>query len=215
MASILPFLDRQHSGKRGRGPGETRPEDLGAAADIDGDGIVEVWEREAHLTPVYGMECVRDLAQAGVGSVFWDPAGSGIRNDYWERHRKAIELAETFAGKVPYLALHMNAGGGSYGLIGYDPRSVKGKELAEVVAEHFRSKVTVLDGYCRVQALEGKWSRGLPCIDGVYAGPANICGVLLEPLFIDNPHHQQYINEGGLIEVGSALAEALLEWGAS
>ena len=43
---MVLILDRQHYGK----PGQN---DLGAGADLDGDGVVELDEREANLTLLY------------------------------------------------------------------------------------------------------------------------------------------------------------------
>ena len=200
----LLILDRQHAGKR------HHPTDMGAQADIDQDGQVEAWEREADLTPVYGVACADLVRARGVECQIIDPAGAGRRADYSERHAQAREIASHRRGPIAYAAMHLNAGGGSYGLVGYDPRSQSGRQLAEAIGAGLES-IPVLSGV-HVVALERQWSRGIGTIRGIYSGPTNICGVLLEPLFLDCPEHQAYIVDGGLAAVGQAIGRGVLDY---
>lgn len=201
----LVIWDRQHAGKR------SRPSDMGAAADVDQDGQVEVWEREAELTPSYigpGLSQVREL---GADAHLIDPLGAGLQADYPPRHAQAAHLAQPRLWAA-YLACHLNAGAGNYGLVGYDPDSPGGRLLAQHIADELERSIPVISR-CRVEALTGRWARGLPTIQGILRGPQQLSGVLVEPLFIDAPEHQAYMTAGGLVEVGRALARGAVAWG--
>lgn len=205
MRAGLTIWDRQHAGKR------TRPTDMGAAADIDGDGQIEVWEREAELTPIYAEAGMAELTRLGLASHFIDPKGAGLQADYPARHREAVALAQDRSWTA-YLACHLNAGGGNYGLVGYVPGSTRGRALAEAIAAELQASVHVISR-CRVEALAGNWARGLPTIGGAMSTSAPwLAGVLLEPLFVDAPEHQSYIHQGGLTEVGRAIARGVRRW---
>lgn len=202
MSAPLVLLDRQHAGKR------SRPGDMGAAADLDKDGRIETWEQEAHLTPLYAQACQRRLAAEGVATILHDPAGAGLQADYPERHRWAVATASRWAGPCLYGALHLNAGGGDYALVGHDPRSRGGRRAAEAIAAELEALPVI--SRARVVALEGPWLRGLGTIRGIYAGPSNLSGVLLEPLFLDHPEHQAFMRADGLVQVGEAIARGVL-----
>jgi len=204
VSAHLLILDRQHAGKR------SRPDDMGAAADIDGDGTIQADEREANLTPVYGEACAALVRRSGASSLVLDPAATGPRMDYSERHTWACGIAAGRGGQVAYAAMHLNAGGGSYGMIGYDQRSRRGRRLADAIGAQLRT-IPVLSRV-HVVALAGQWAHGLGTIRGIYRGPPNLCGVLLEPLFIDHPEHQRYIAAGGLVLVGEAIARGVLDY---
>lgn len=203
MKRALVIIDRQHAGKR------SRPTDMGAQADVDGDGQLETWEREAELTPQYIAAIARAVEAGGHRAVVIDPAGAGLRADYSERHRQAVGMARQWsAGPAWYLAAHLNAGGNDYGLVGHDPRSSDGRRLAGHLSEALAACPVV--SRVVTASLEGGWARGLPTVSGIYAGPAHLCGALLEPLFIDSTRHQRYIAAAGLDEVGTLIGEALV-----
>lgn len=205
MRAALLIWDRQHAGKR------SRPADMGAAADMDGDGRIAVWEREAELTPRYIHAGSVEAEGWGLDSQVIDPLGAGLQADYPQRHRDAVTLAH---GRewAAYLACHLNAGGGDYGLIGHVPGSALGRALAEAIATELELAVPVISR-CRVEALEGRWVRGLPTIQGA-ASPkvTGLAGVLLEPLFLDAPEHQAFILQDGLTVVGQAIARGVRRW---
>jgi len=196
MASIV-ILDRQHAGKRA-----TRT-DHGASYDLDGDGVTgEQGEREADLTLDYGDELARLLCAAGIDVLRY--GWPGYVGDYHERHAAAVRLARARPNdKCLYLALHINAGGGRYALTMYDARSVGGARAAGLIA-------TALDAGLPEVTL-GKvigmvpTTRGWSCIDGIYAGPANLCGVLVEPGFVDAPAHRALWTQDGLGRIAGAL----------
>jgi hypothetical protein len=53
-------------------------------------------------------------------------------------------------------------------------------------------------------------TRGISCISGIYQGPANLCAVLVEPLFLSCPAHQRFLINGGAVTIGKRLAEGLI-----
>jgi N-acetylmuramoyl-L-alanine amidase len=194
----LVIFDRQHYGKPGR-------QDLGAVADLDGDGLREAHEAEANLTPVYIAAAVEALHAAGIDTLVIE-AGS-----YADRHRQANAVARARPrSSVVYVACHLNAGGGSHGLVIHDPRSAGGKALAVAVADGLKA------GLPELKAVKAaSWEQGYPrakgTIEGIYAGPGNISGVCFEPFFVDNPSVAAVLaTPEGLARVGRALAEGVL-----
>lgn len=199
---MIAILDRQHFGK----PGRRR--DLGAGYDLDGDGLVGDHEREASLTPYYIEAARKHVEAAGHGVIVED------RGWYSKRHIRANIFAAEARGPVAYVACHINAGGGDYAAIIHDARSQNGKRLADLVAESLND--LHLAGVSRVivrgATPDNDWSRGLNTIKGIWSGPANICGICFEPLFIDCHAHRQWLNPVGLDSIGAALGSGLIEW---
>ncbi len=219
---MIAFLDIQHKGKPGKN-------DLGAAHDLDGDGVIEACEHEANLTPIYAAEARRILEAAGVEVVMLE------RGAYSTRHRKAAELAEEHGGPAAYVACHLNAGGGDYGLVCPDYRSAGGARLATEVRRFLLKRCRpelrrVINGptapterpsssrhaeaWDRLPRHGGalRWPRAWSTIAGIYDGPANLSGVCFEPCFLDSPAHADLVTEQGLERIGSALAAGLLSW---
>ena len=58
----LVILDIQHAGKPGK-------YDLGASHDINNDGVIEQWEHEAKLTPIYARAAKAQLEKACVTGI--------------------------------------------------------------------------------------------------------------------------------------------------
>lgn len=203
-ANVIALLDRQHYGT-GRG--------LGAAADLDGDGLIEVHEREAMLTPLYITPAKRVFADNGHDATVIS------EGSYPLRHRVAATTAAINAPRpVAYIACHLNAGGtagtGDYGVIFYDGRSAAGWALATAIAHRLRA--LDLDGVARILVRptdpDGWTRRAHATISGIYRGPINISGVCFEPLFLDNPAHQAHLTEAGLSRIGEALALGCIDW---
>lgn len=200
---LLVILDRQHAGKR------SSPADVGACYDLDGDGVkAETGEREIDLTLGYGERAAQALEQVGVQVVRlgWpDYVGS-----YDERHAQAIGHARSNKeGRCLYVALHVNAGGGDYGLVEYDERSGRGGAAASTLCRALTTLPELSRG--KTNALDST-ERGWACIDGLYSGPANLCGVIYEPGFIDQAKHRPLWTEAGLARVGRALAQGCLTY---
>jgi len=214
------ILDIQHTGRK------SKPGDMGAAYDLDGDGVTgENGEREVDLVRGY-TAAARDYAL----SLGWrvDVLDAG---EYSERHHLAGQISKG-GGRTAYLACHVNAGRGSYGLVRPDYRSVGGFRLAEALAASlgtltpeitrariellYPSKTAASAGLRDVSTADqvAWWTRGWGCIDGIYEGPAELCGCLVEPFFIDWPGHKSLTTPEGLIRLGRTLVEGVRRWGA-
>ena len=214
MAHLL--FDIQHAGR------PDRPGDMGAAYDLDGDGVTgERGEREVDLVRAY-VAAAAAYARSLGHTVTVLETGT-----YGQRHATAIRIARA-APEVEhvYLACHTNAGGGSYGLVRPDYRSAGGLAAAERLAASLRtlpalSKVRVEPLYpsAAAAAADGRdvsdagkvgwWTRGWGCIEGIWSGPANLCGVLVEPFFIDTARHKPLMTAPGLVTVGQALVRGV------
>lgn len=182
MRTTRVILDRQHLGK------PSNPGDHGATY-----GAL----RETDLTEAYIASAVASLEAAGIGSTVL------VEGEYADRQRQAIGIAKAEAGRVLYVACHVNAGGGDYGLVEYDARSIGGAQAADALAALLPTLPGVSRG--RTKGLASN-ERGFICLGGVYAGPANLCGVIFEPGFIDATAHAGLWTPDGLARVGSALA---------
>jgi hypothetical protein len=76
----------------------------------------------------YAMNVAEQLEAAGVRVVVLE------HGEYRERHAQAGEEARG-ARRAAYVACHVNAGGGDYGLVVFDGRSVAGRALAGRLVE--------------------------------------------------------------------------------
>lgn len=194
---MLCILDRQHgaTGRRTFAPG--------AAYDLDGDGVTgENGEREVDLVDAYFGHARAALERLGHEVLVLDTG------DYGARHEQAIAAAQD-AARAVYVAGHVNAGGGRYALVRHDHRSDAGARLGRMVLRHLAAVPELGDG--RLWPLAPQ-DRGWSCVDGIYAGPAWLCGILLEPYFIDSKAHRRLSTAAGLLELGTALAAACDEW---
>lgn len=218
--SLHLILDIQHAGR------PDKPGDMGAAFDLDGDGVVgENGEREVDLVRGYVAAATTYARQLGHRVSVLETG------TYGQRHATAIRLAQGAPGvDHVYLACHVNAGGGSYGLLRPDYRSAAGAARAQALVValsrlHELRHAGALPG-CRVVPLypsadraaaagrdvsdaakAGWWTRGWGCIDGIYSGPSNLCGVLVEPGFIDSSAHRTLWTSDGLARIGRALVD--------
>lgn len=184
---MLVILDRQHHGKPAR-------DDRGASS---GD-LVEVELTEAYINAAADI-----LRHAGLSVLVLE---WGL---YSARHEYARAVAAAVPGPVAYVACHVNAGGGSYGLSCYDSRSRAGKGLSDCIADD----LATLTGSARSEpASPDKWSNAYHTIKGCYEGPANLSGCCFEPGFIDSEAHRWLWYADGLVRVGEALAAGVLAW---
>ena len=198
MPELIVIWDIQHVGKA------SRPEDRGAIADLNGDGVVGHDEKEASLVGQYVYAGIRVLGVEGVRSWF---VGWG---DYGHRHRMACRLAREFPEtQFLYLACHLNAGGGRYALILPDARSTEGQLAAPRVAMAIGTEFSV-DPRVR-SATATDWTKNaLYTIGGIYDGPRNIRGLCVEPLFIDG--HRALMTPHDLERLGEAIAAGVIDW---
>jgi N-acetylmuramoyl-L-alanine amidase len=194
---VIVILDRQHAGKPGK-------EDRGASVELDGRTVYEV-----DLTRAY-IEAATDLLNAEGHAVY-------LLEDGWysARHARACEIArENPDERIAYVACHINAGGGSYGLVLHDARSRGGHALAEAVADALGTDNAALDRtLVRAADHEGAWARAMTTIEGIYSGPGNLSGICYEPFFIDSERNRALMTDDGLRAVGNALAVGCMQWG--
>lgn len=191
MALIV--LDRQHTGKPGQ-------DDTGAWGDFNGNRKPEVMELEAILTGYYGFWCEVRLRELGHEVVV---LSDGF---YSDRHKRANAYQAD-----AYIALHLNAGGGDYSLALHDYRSAAGKALAASITESWTKVLPVAKHHVKPTAPEGEFPRAYPCISGVFAGKP--VAALVEPLFVDNPKHQQFLrDETKLHMLGYSIADGIHAW---
>lgn len=194
---MIVILDRQHAGKPGK-------DDRGASVELDGRTVYEV-----DLTRAY-IEAATALLMSEGHAVY-------VLEDGWysARHARACEIArENPAQLCAYVACHINAGGGSYGLVLHDARSRGGHALAEAVADALGTDNAALDRTLVGAAdHEGPWARAMTTIKGIYSGPGNLSGICFEPFFIDNDRNQALMTDAGLRAVGNALAVGCMQWG--
>ena len=200
MAKLVVYLDRQHSGKPGR-----KAQDRGASADVDGDGVVGIEEREAMMTARYLLACEIALLQMSHTVI---PIADGW---YSDRHRRVNQYAGTFPpGTVQvYCAAHINAGGGDYGAVLFSHQSRSGPELAARVAKQLRMVAPELNGVKTIAAKPDDWTRNAYATIGGVVQPICLC---LEPFFIDQPTHADLMTREGLTAVGRAIASGIDAW---
>lgn len=192
------IIDRQHGEKS---PGNIDP---GAQVRIGDRRITEL-----ELTSAYAEVLAAAVSGAGHQVIRIDSGGYGARNAHGN------QIARDSPGeRVLYLALHVNAGRGTYALAMHDHKSRGGA----AAAEHLAPAMGALEGISRAKVVPcesiGWTSRAHRCIRGIWRGPANISGVLLEPFFIDSAGgaHDQYREPAGLELVGQAIAAGALAY---
>ena len=194
---MLVILDRQHGTKAA---GSWHP---GAADDLDGDGVVETHEQEARLTTGYIGPAVVRLYELGHEVIVL-----GLGN-YSYRHSLANAQAALVRGaRVAYVACHLNAGGGSYGLVIY--HDAGSHDLAQCLAVPLGaipalSRVVVAD--------TTRFPRARSTVVGIDA--EHIASVCYEPAFLDQIEHRALLSSLGLERIGIALADGLHAWGAA
>jgi N-acetylmuramoyl-L-alanine amidase len=209
MTPIIIFIDIGHGDK---GAGE--PHDPGATFD----GRVERTQAEDYARRLGEMLA----AEPGVRVV---TLGTG---SYDSRHRAVI--AQAGAARGIYLQCHLNAGRGTYALIRPDARSQQGARAAALVAAALDAALPEVTSHrsdplypsnAAAQAAGRKtdgvgswWTRGFNCIDGVWSAP-RVCGLVVEPGFIDAPGHVSLWTPEGRQRVAEAIAAGLLQWRAT
>lgn len=188
LTDVLVVLDRQHGFK-------SATFDPGAVDEVDGTKDVVA---ETELTRAYIAHACARLDDLGVP---WTVLGFG---PYGERHALASKAAWGVK-RVAYIACHVNAGGGAYGLVKHDTRSSGGRKLALALT----STLVPVSGLASVKALPLRSDdRGWSCISGIYDSPS-MCAALFEPYFIDHEAHA-HLREGKII--GRALADGCASW---
>ncbi len=126
--------------------------------------------------------------------------------DYASQYRFADSIAKSNPhDQVVWVACHMNAGQGDYGLVLHDARSMAGRVIAADLGMTLKQVIPTV----RVEGSSDTngWSRAHKVIDGIYSLSSNLCGIVYEPMFIDG---KLPVTEDRLDAIGNALAKGLI-----
>ena len=194
MTDLLVILDRQHTGKPGR------PQDTGGHSSFSDLS-------EARMVQKYLAAAEWSLRRGGASVI---PLSDGA---YHDRHTRARRYASRSALSI-YVAGHLNAGGGDYGAVFHDHRSVAGASASELVSRALHAACPELDGTKVIPARLGHWTtNAYYTIRGVYSGRP--CGICYEPAFMDNLDHAPLMTDEGLERIGTSLAKGIFDWAES
>lgn len=123
-----------------------------------------------------------------------DAAGqSGPGTLYRERHAAAVAALGSAGGLV--LHLHVNAGGGRYAACFHDPRSKRGaaaaRSMASAIEVAAKGRPSLAElTLCKVLACNRPdWDKVANLVEPGWSAPANVCSILVELGFIDQPDH--------------------------
>lgn len=198
---MLVVFSWDHTGKPGRW------DDRGAHADLDGDGYRAQHETEVYRTPFYFIPAMAALAEAGIESFVM---ADGWYRDRWARLHRYLD--EHDIPRAVYVACHLNAGGGSYGLVGYHHRTPYsgGVTLARRIARQLgRACPELSRARAEAAAPDNAWRR----MHGTIAGlDRRVIGICYEPAFVDQPDHAPLLTGPGLQRVGEALAAGIIDY---
>lgn len=200
---MIVFLDRQHTGKPLDSRGSHK--DMGAVADLDANGSIDMLDREANLTLVYGHLHAADRLRA-LGHLPM-PISDGR---YSERHKRVTEYARG-QGVVVYAAMHLNSfvkPDADYGFVAYDHQSPAsmGRELARCIATALQRRAPELARVKVEPCSPTAWENAYSTIRGTGRGVVSVC---YEPCFLSTLAHRQLLTAEGLQRLGYALAEGV------
>ena len=167
---MIVFIDRQHAGK------PNKLDDRGASVDVDGDGKIDL---EAIITARIAIQLEQFLMLQGHHVM---PISDGT---YKQRHARVNEYAAMYPNEICiYLAMHLNAGGGTYGAFFHHHQSTNGAKLADHIGHcMMQNNIDISD--CKTIAAhpEGWTKNAFYTIRGV-GRPVALC---CEPVFMDSP----------------------------
>lgn len=182
MATIV--LDRGHHGKLHDERGATH-----------GDLVEEVLTREYMR---HAEDRLRELGHRVV-----------VQSSHPEKgYAQRLKRADAYRPRV-YVQCHVNAGGGNYGMAGYDARSSWGASCAQHIADRLGLACPELRSVRSQPCSPDDWTkRMLATIAGMYTSKT-ACGICFEPGFIDQAGHRSMWTPEGLKRVGLALADGI------
>jgi hypothetical protein len=161
---------------------------------------------EAVIVRSYAACIMAECHRVGLPVVVVPELGRYADRHAWVAHH----LQDHGIGRAVYLQCHGNAGGGAYGLVEHDARSTRGAAVASSLAAALETGLGALvSGYtARTHGLaEGE--RGITCIGAMYA-IRGVCGLILEPGFIDGAAHGQLWTPAGQTAIARAVVAGLL-----
>jgi N-acetylmuramoyl-L-alanine amidase len=184
------YLDIQHIGK------PNKRKDMGASI---GD---KPEQTEAYWTSLYAFFCEMKLRELGHEVM---RITDGI---YSSRHSRVNNYHSYREDQGVYISCHINAGGGDKGIMFYDYRSLRGKELAKCICTKL-SELTQISTTKSIACRPEDWTKNaFNTIKGIQR-PVAIC---CEPFFIDNPRNQELLTFSNIKRVGELLAEGIHLW---
>ena len=191
MPKTLVFLDIQHMGKI------SKLWDRGASADVDKDGIEE---QEAFLTWQIALIAHRELIAKGHPVICLSDGG------YADRQSRCNQYQERIAPQnAVYIAMHLNAGGGSYAASFFDHRSQRGAALGECINIEQALLCSEISSFKVIPATPSNWTKhAYNTIKG-----ARAIGICWEPAFLDNRDHHPLFHPEGIMRIGQSLANGI------
>lgn len=182
---MIIALDVGHMGKR------SSPKDRGAV-----NGIY----REANFALQYSVTAWKILENFGHTTFLL------CYNNYSNR----LEFCDLVKADI-HVHCHINSAenkNADYGLVKYrEDGNADNARICHAVSRHLQEQLGPVISKVDVKTLS-KEERGFDCLK------SNIPSILYEPLFIQNDDHLNFLlSEDGLVKIGTALANAINEWG--
>lgn len=194
LVGLRVALDVQHLYRQGAHAG-----DRGSRYVLPGGGVV--WEAAA--ATAYAIAAGAYLRARGAEVLTNDPVRGQLVGPYSRRNLSAAAL-----GVHCYVACHVNAGGGEYCSMEHVGMATsRTLLLGSDIASAVRAAFPVIRGSVFPPLMPGQ--RGAVCIERVAPG---IATVLCEPVFGDNPHHQDALTGPGLVRLGEAIGVGIARW---
>jgi N-acetylmuramoyl-L-alanine amidase len=197
LAGLTVVLDVQHIYRTGAHAG-----DRGTRYTLTNG--THIWE--AAIATAYAAAAGNWLRVRGARVSTNDPVRSILTGPYSVRNRFAVALKAD-----AYLACHVNAGDGSYGLLEWMDGGV-GVSLASSIAKELQTLPEIRA--TKVNMLH-RGDRGAVCIEAtVPAAPRvpAVSAVIVEPFFGDNPRQQALIEPPRLVELGATIGRGVADW---
>ncbi len=191
LAGLKVAVDVQHLYQ------EDKPKDRGAEFSLlDGSHVYE-----AGLATIYAASIGHALAGRGAQVLANDPAHGIMVGHYWTRNRAANAWDANL-----YLACHVNAGGGQYGLAEYMV-GTSGSAVGAAIASQVQADFPLLTGFRMGPIIRGQ--RGAVCIEAVDRWRA---ALLLEPFFGDSTRLEPMLATPELVRLGVSIADGIAAW---
>ena len=199
MSGVL-YLDCGHGWK-----GHEQGYDPGALRPLHQPG--EHHMTEAVLVRAYAACIEAEARAAGLQVERVPDLGRYADRHAWVAHH----LQDHGVTSAVDVQAHGNACNGlaNYGLVEYDARSGRGAIVAEALAHLLDVELGgILPGYSARTAPLRVGDRGHTCIAGIYA-PRGVCGLILEPGFLDSPTHGRLWTPEGWTRIARAVVRGL------
>jgi hypothetical protein len=175
----------------------SNPLDRGAIFDLPGGFHLS----EAQAVTVYAQALCTWLMARGAAVLTNNPAGKVMVGSYYRRLKEAQKW-----DAHAYLACHLDAGNGSYALLGH-VAGTSGSGLGTRIGWRLCEDFPEILSYKGIAMSEK--TRGYVCIAGF---PTDRAAVLVEPFFGDNQRQQSLLSSPRLVAVGESIGEGVARW---